>query len=341
MSETMYAMVQTAVGGPEVLEWRSVTKPQVSQPHEILVCIMAAGVNPADLRIRKRMPPMTNWEVPVEGIILGLEGAGVIEAIGPEVTRFKVGDAVYYWDGGFPGLPGSYAQYKVLDESHAAAKPQSISFEEAAALPIVLLTSWEALYDRINLKAGEYLLVQGGLGGLGHIGIQLGKLRGAHVAATVSSAEKAVMARDLGADHVILYKVEDVQAAVNSWTGKDGADVIYDTVGDAVFGPSFDLLANYGRLVSAAYPTAWPQEGIFAAAVKNISVSFEAMSHALGHPDLRIEQTRIFEAGAKLVDEGKLKVILGRSYPLEEAGLAQETLDRGEITGRVALRIPH
>jgi NADPH:quinone reductase len=341
MPEVMNAIVMTAIGGPEVLEFRTVAKPRVTGPHDILVRVMAAGVNPADLRIRKRMPPVTEWEVPQEGVILGLEGAGVVEAVGSDVTRFKVGDEVYYWDGGFPGLPGNYAQFKVLDARYAVRKPKALSFAEAAVLPIVAITGWEALYDRVALKSGDCLLVQGGAGGLGHIGIQLGVLRGARVAATVSTPAKAALARKLGAECVISYREEDVAASVRAWSGKDGADVVYDTVGDGVFERSFDVVATYGRLVSAAYPTAWPQEGIFTAALKNISVSFEAMGHAVGNHALRIEQTRILEAVADFVDQGKLQVLLDRTYPLADAAKAQEALERGEITGRVALDMSH
>ena len=99
MGKNMQAMVMTAVGGPEVLQMQSVPRPEISDPHHVLLRGMAAGVNPADLRIRNRMPPITAWDVPPEGIILGLEGAAIVEAVGPAVTRFKQGDAVYYFDG--------------------------------------------------------------------------------------------------------------------------------------------------------------------------------------------------------------------------------------------------
>ncbi|HDM8297434.1 zinc-binding dehydrogenase [Yersinia enterocolitica] len=341
MKKSMQAIVMTAVGGPEVLELKSVPRPEIEDPHHILVRVMAAGVNPADLRVRKRMPPQTDWEMPANGIILGLEGAGIVEAIGAEVSRFGVGDEVYYFDGGFPGSQGNYAQFKVVNEHYVARKPGKLSFAQAAALPVVAITGWEALQDRASLAAGEYLLVQGGAGGLGHIGIQLGKLFGAHVAATVSTDAKAEVALRAGADHLILYRQEDVGAAVRSWTGKDGVNVIYDTVGDAVFSQSVDLLALHGRLVSAAYPTSWPKGDIFIPSIKNIHIAFEAMGHALGDHEQRIVQTRILEAVAKHVEDGDLTVFLSRMYPLAEAGEAHSALEEGEIMGRLALEIPH
>ncbi len=341
MQKSMQAMVMTATGGPEVLQLKSVPRPELSDPHQILVRVMAAGVNPADLRVRKRMPPQSDWQVPEGGIVLGLEGAGIVEAVGADVTRFKVGDEVYYFDGGFIGAQGNYAQFKVLDEHYAARKPSKLNFAQAAALPVVAITGWESLCERATLEAGEHLLVQGGAGGLGHIGIQLGKLLGAHVAATVSTQAKAELARRAGADRVILYRNEDVADALRSWTGKDGVDVVYDTVGDDVFSQSVDLLGPHGRLVSAAYPEAWPTADIFSAAIKNVHIAFEAMGHALGDHDQRIVQTKILEMVGRHVDDGNLFVFLDRTYPLAEAGKAQSALEAGQITGRLALEIPH
>jgi NADPH2:quinone reductase len=337
----MQALVMTAIGGPEVLQLQAVPCPVIQEPHEILIRVMAAGVNPADYRVRKRMPPMDKWTLPAEGLILGLEGAGIVEAVGSAVTRFQVGDEVYYWDGGFIGSPGNYAQFKVLSEHYMARKPRTLSFAEAAALPVVAITGWEALHTHATLAAGEYLLVQGGAGGLGHIGIQLGKLLGARVAATVSTEAKAALATSLGAEHVILYRHEAVAPSLRQWTGKDGVDVVYDTVGDAVFSESVDLLTMHGRLVTAAYPTAWPTGGIFAPALHNVRISFEAMAHALRSHEARVQQTTILETVAQQVDDGYLRVVLDRAYPLAKAGEAQRALEAGEISGRLAVEIPH
>jgi len=123
--------------------------------------------------------------------ILGCDGAGIVEAIGDRVTNFKIGDEVYYCEGGLgkKGM-GNYAQYAVIDETLLAHKPQSLSFEEAAAAPLVLITAWEALFDRARLKAGQTLLIQGGAGGVGHVAIQLAKIKGAKIATTISKSNK-------------------------------------------------------------------------------------------------------------------------------------------------------
>ncbi len=157
----------------------------------------------------------------------------------------------------------------------------------------------------------------------------------------MSTQAKAELARRAGADRVILYRNEDVADALRSWTGKDGVDVVYDTVGDGVFSQSVDLLGPHGRLVSAAYPEAWPTADIFSAAIKNIHIVFEAMGHALGSHEQRIVQTKILEMVARHVDDGNMFVFLDRTYPLAEAGKAQSALEAGQITGRLALEIPH
>lgn len=339
MDETMQAVVMTAVGGPEVLELQTVPRPAIADPHAILVRVRAAGVNPADIRVRERMPPMTEWEVPPGGIILGLEGAGVVEAVGPAVTRFAVGDEVFWFDGGFLGVPGNYAQYKTVHEDYAARKPRRFSFAQAACLPIIAITGWEALHDHARLAVGEYLLVQGGAGGLGHIAIQLGKLCGAQVAATVSSDRKGDLARRLGADRVINYHREDVGAAVREWTGGEGVNVVYDTVGDGAFSASIELLASHGRLVTAAYPTAWPSADIFKAALANVSISFEAMGHSFRSHALRAAQTGILETVARHADEGRLELVVDRTWPLAQAAEAQRALEAGEVAGKVALEL--
>jgi len=264
----------------------------------------------------------------------------VVEAVGSAVTRFKHGDEVYYFDGGFIGAPGSYAQFKTLHADYAALKPRSLSFAQAAALPVVAITGWEALCDHAHVTSGDTLLVQGGAGGLGHIGVQLGTLLGARVATTVSTQAKADLVRRLGADHVVLYRDQDVASSLNAWTNGAGVDVVYDTVGAAVFSQSIDLLAVHGRLVTAAYPTAWPTADIFGAALRNIRISFEAMGHAMRSHATRVKQTGILERVAAYVDEGRLHVVLDRTYALADAGEAQSALEHGEITGRIALEMP-
>lgn len=336
----MKAVVQRGHGGPEVLQVEEVDAPQLSNPHDVLVRIKAAGVNPADWQARKL--PFAGYvkEQTDSGLILGLDGAGTVEMVGAAVSRFQPGDAVYYVDGGFGVHPGSYAELKVVDERYLARKPSSLSFEQAAALPVVLITVWEALYERAGVKAGDFVLIHGGAGGLGHIAVQLAKHAGARVAATVSTDAKANIATEFGAEKIIRYRVEDIREALNAWTGKDGADVVFDTIGHENFAMSFDQVAPYGVLVNGVVSD-WPSGDNTMAEFKNIRIAFENMGlpQVAGDHAARVRQTGILERGAQVIDEGDLRVLLDRTYPMAEAGEAQRALEAGEITGRVVLSI--
>lgn len=337
----MQAVVMRKRGGPEVLQLAEVEAPELRKPHDILVRVRAAGVNPADWQARAQGTPDYVKEQTTSGLILGLDGTGVVEAVGEGVTRFAVGDEVYYVDGGFGLYQGNYAQYKVVDEHYLARKPASLDFLTAAAVPVVLITAWEALYDRAQIKAGDFALIHGGAGGVGHIAIQLAVERGARVAATVSTEKKAVLAQSLGAERTIRYRDEDVAAAVRDWTGKDGADVVFDTVGRENFAASFELVAPYGTLVNCVVSD-WPRGDNTMAEFKNIRVTFENMGLpqvAIDH-SARARQAQLLEDGGKLFDVGKLRVVVDRIYPLAEVGEAQRALEAGEITGRVVLDIP-
>jgi NADPH2:quinone reductase len=212
------AVLISAPGNPEVLQLGQVPDPVIQQPSEMLVRLKAAGINPIDTKLRNRGTFFPD-RMPA---ILGCDGAGIIEAIGSGVTRFQVGDEVYFCNGGLGGHPGNYAEWTIVDERFAARKPKSLNFIEAAAAPLVLITAWEALYDRARLQAGQKALIHGGAGGVGHVAIQLAHLQGAQVATTVSTPEKADFVRSLGANFPILYKQTDFVKAVLDWTNGQG-----------------------------------------------------------------------------------------------------------------------
>jgi NADPH2:quinone reductase len=191
--ERMRAQVLTRHGGPEGFELREVPKP-VPIAGTVLVRIAATSVNPVDLKIREGLPIAP--ELPA---ILGADLAGTVEAVGDGVDAFAPGDEVYGCAGGVKGLGGTLAEYIVADARLLARKPARLSMREAAALPLVAITAWQAL-DRAALASGEQILVHGGVGGVGHLAVQLAKARGARVATTVSSGDAARVARELGAD---------------------------------------------------------------------------------------------------------------------------------------------
>ena len=209
----MKAMLMSAPGAADVLQLRDIPTPALSGGHDLLVRLKAAGVNPVDTKLRARGTYFPE-RMPA---ILGCDGAGVVEEIGPEVQRFKPGDAVYFCNGGIGAQPGSYAEYSVIDERLAAPKPRTLSFAEAAAAPLVLITAWEALHDRARIKADHSVLIHAGAGGVGHMAIQLARLQGAHICTTVSDAAKESFVRELGADLVINYREADT-AWTSPWT---------------------------------------------------------------------------------------------------------------------------
>ncbi len=170
--DRMKAILMTAV---DVLQLQQVPTPEISQPHQVLVALKAAGVNPIDTKIRKR-GTFYPEQMPA---ILGCDGAGIVEAVGAAVQDFRPGDEVYFCSGGLGRAgTGNYAEYALIEADYLAHKPKSLSFAEAAAVPLVLITAWEALYDRARLQSGQSVLIHGGAGGVGHVAIQLAKLRG-------------------------------------------------------------------------------------------------------------------------------------------------------------------
>ena len=183
----MKGIVMTAPGGPEVLKLQDLSDPVLKQDTDILVRVKAAGINPVDTKMRAKP---TVYPAPLPPV-LGCDGAGVIEAVGKAVKDFKPGDEVYYCQAPHHDRLGSYAQYALVDHRLVAKKPKRLSFAQAAAAPLVLITAWEALHDRVDIKSWHKLLVHAGAGGVGHVAIQLARIAGAEVCATVGSAAKA------------------------------------------------------------------------------------------------------------------------------------------------------
>jgi len=331
----MKAVVITSIGGPEVLELQNVSKPAIQHERELLVRLKAAGVNPIDTKLRgrgtyypERMPA-----------ILGCDGAGVVEEVGERVEQFKPGDQVYFCNGGIGGTPGNYAQYTIVDERFAAKMPAMLSFAEAAAAPLVLITAWEALYGRGRLVEGQRVLIHAGAGGVGHVAIQLARVGGARIATTVSSDEKADFVRNLGAEEVILYTDTDFAQAIREWTGGNGVDLALDTVGGATFAQTFHAVRLYGDLVTLLQPGAdvdWRE-----ARLRNLRISLELMLSPMiyGLVEAQHRQAEILAQCAALIDAGKLRIHLSHSFPLEEAAAAQRLLEQGGLTGKIALLI--
>lgn len=331
----MKAVLMTAPGNPEVLQLGQVPDPVIQQPSEMLVRLKAAGVNPIDTKLRNRGTFFPD-RMPA---ILGCDGAGIVEAVGSGVTRFQVGDEVYFCNGGLGGRSGNYAEQAIVDERFAARKPKSLTFIEAAAAPLVLITAWEALYDRARLQAGQKVLIHAGAGGVGHVAVQLAHLQGAQVATTVSTVEKAEFVRSLGAEFPILYKQMDFVKAVLDWTNGQGVDVAFDTVGGGLLGQTFPAVQIYGDVVTIL--DADPATDWKTARSRNQRISFTLMlTPALkGMIEAQQDQTKILEQCVRLFDQGQLKIHVSQVFPLKAASEAHRLLEKGSMTGKIVLSI--
>ncbi len=331
----MRAVVAEHSGGAEVLRLEEVAEPKLAKPNQVLVRLKAAGVNPIDYKMRRDLEkfPVT---LPA---ILGCDGAGIVEAVGAEVERLQVGDEVYFCQPGFNGRQGTYAEYAVVDEALVAKKPKSLDFVQAAAVPLVLLTAWESLYDRVRLESGMKVLIQAGAGGVGHLAIQLAKLAGAQVATTVSTQEKEAFARRLGADVMIRYRDQDVAAQIAAWTSGQGVDVAFDTVGGQVFSQCCACTKVYGEVVTILQPP----EGVdwTPARVRNLKIALEMMLTPVLLELLKWQkhQGEILTQAAEWFDQGKLRVQVAKTFALEQAAEAQRYLEAQAPLGKVVLTI--
>jgi NADPH2:quinone reductase len=333
----MKAVVMTAAGKSDVLQLQDVAEPTIEQPNQVLVQLKAAGINPIDTKIRSRGTFYPD-QMPA---ILGCDGAGIVQAVGNEVKQFKPGDEVYFCAGGLGEQgTGNYAEFGVVAEHFLAAKPKSLSFAEAAAAPLVLITAWEALYDRARLESGQKVLIHAGAGGVGHIAIQLAKIQGAEVFTTVSSPDKARLVRQLGADEPILYKQTDFVETVLKWTDNAGVDVAFDTVGGQNFFDTVNAVKVYGDLVTILEPN-YSLGTLKAARERNLRISLELMLTPMlkGLLEAQKHQGNILKQCATLIDEGKLAIHLHQTFPLAEAAIAHKTLEAGSMTGKIALSI--
>ncbi|MEN9216881.1 MAG: zinc-dependent alcohol dehydrogenase family protein [Gloeomargarita sp. HHBFW_bins_162] len=330
----MLAVVVGTPGEPEVLQVQTVPRPAIEFPYQVLVKVKAASVNPIDTKLRRRGMLLH----PGQPAILGCDGSGVVVACGTRVTKVQPGQAVYYCYGGLGGMTGSYAQYIVLPETALAIKPPSLSFVEAAAVPLVGITAWEALFDRGQVQAGETVLIHAGAGGVGHIAVQLAKHRGAQVLTTVSSLAKGQLVQNLGADGVIYYRETDFAQAVQYQTQGRGVDCALDTVGGETFHKTPAAVRYYGRLVTLLQPPP-TGKGWETARQRNLTIGYTLMltPQTANLPQEQVRQTGILEQLAGWAEAGQLQVQVAQTYPLAEAVSAHRHLEQGGFMGKLVL----
>ncbi|MBV9231909.1 MAG: NADP-dependent oxidoreductase [Chloroflexi bacterium] len=304
---TMRAIQVHRYGGPEQLKLEEKPRPE-PQAGEVLLRVHAAGVNPLDWKIRqglmKDFMPMTFPYIP------GIEVAGVIEEVGPGVTAFESGQAVFG-----QSASGAYAEYIALSVETLALKPRSLSFVEAATAPVGAMTAWRALFEHGGLTSGQRVLIQGAAGGVGLFAVQLAKWKGAQVIATASTANLDFV-RELGADIVVDYTTTPIESVVQD------VDLVLDGVGGETTSNSLAVTRPGGTLISTASPP--PQQQAQARGVRATMIRSQPSSSLL-------------QTLTQLIDEGRLKVTPGRTFPLNEVQQAHAYGQRGRGRGRIVL----
>ncbi len=308
-------------GGPDVMKLEDIERP-VPAPDEILVKVFASGVNPADWVIRNGgndfLKPLLKLPM-----TLGWDTAGTVEETGSQVTNFQKGDEVY----GIPNFPGdgSYAEYCVAKAGQFALKPKSISFNEAAGVPLAGLTAWTGIFHFGKLEAGQRILIQGASGGVGSFAMQFAKAKGAYVIGMASTQNLDYM-KQLGADEVIDYKTQKFEEMLH------GIDVVFDAA------PHRD---NNERMRSVKVL----KEGGILVSV-NIDFPFsEEVTKALQNKGAKGEQVAVqmrqdwLQEMAQLIDDGKTKVVISKVYPLEQVAEAHQESETWHVRGKLILEV--
>ena len=327
----MRAQIIPAWGGAENFEAATLPDPAPGAG-EVLVQIAASSVNPADYKLRQAGPPIA----PALPAVLGCDAAGRVLALGEGVEGFAPGDEVYGCVGGVRGVPGCYAEMIAADARLLAPKPASLTLREAAALPLVTITAWEGL-DRAGVRAGQSVLVHGGAGGVGHVAIQLAKARGAVVSTTVSSEEKAALARSLGADHTIDYRAESVDDYVERLTGGTGFDVVDDATGGSDIAASFQAARLNGQVVTIV---SMYEADLTPMHIKGLTLHVVFMLIPMLHDVDRAEHGRILREAAALADAGRLRPHLDpRRFDLASVADAHRHLEGGQAVGKVVIDV--
>ena len=314
----MKAIIFDEFGGPEVLKSATLPDPEPG-PGEVLINIHAAGVNPADAKIRKglflkRLP----HQFP---IIPGWDAAGTIERVGAGVTLHQAGDEVYAYCRKPIVQFGAFAERIVVPDSSVAMKPASMTFEQASSVPLAGLTAWQSLMDAAQLQSGQTVLIHAGAGGVGGFAIQIAKKAGAHVIATASTKKHAYV-QSLGADEIIDYTQTDFRDAVRE-RHPQGLDVVFDTVGGDVQVKSADVVKKGGTLVSIL---AYQDED----ALKQLGIQTRYVFVTPNRDQLATL--------ARMADEGSLKTHVSVVFPLESAAEAHRQIETQRTVGKLVLR---
>jgi len=308
----MKAAVLHDYGGPEVLKYEETLRPE-PQDDEVLVRVIAAGVNPIDGYVRKGM--LSNRGLDKRPIIIGYDIAGVVEKSGAKITKFKAGDAVYAY------LPimrgGGYAEFAIAKEGEMSLKPKKIDFEKAAAVPLAATTAWQALIDTAKLEKGQTVLIHGGSGGVGCFAVQIAKARGAKVIATASTANQDLL-KELGVDQPIDYTTTKFEEVVKE------VDVVLNGVRGDTLSPSYGVVKKGGMIVSITDepdPAECTKHGIHG-------------SRLIAHPD-----AKVLEELTTLIEANKITPIVSQTFPLMDVAQAHQQIETAHTRGKIVLKV--
>jgi NADPH2:quinone reductase len=325
----MRAVEISSPGGPEVLKPRDLPKP-TPQPNEIVVKVAAAGVNRPDVLQRMGRYPVPPGASPLPG----LEIAGEVAEAGASAKLFKPGDKVCALANG-----GGYAEYCAVPETQALPVPKNLSLVEAASLPETFFTVWSNVYDRGRLASGESLLVQGGTSGIGVTAIQMAAATGNRVFATAGSDEKCAACVRLGATAAFNYRTQDWEAELRKATGGKGVDVILDMVGGDYVGKELKCLADEGRLVFIAFLRGPKAElDINQVMQRRLSITGSTLRPRPAAFKGAIAAS-LREKIWPLIEAGRIKPVIYRTFPLEQAGEAHKLMESSQHVGKIVLTL--
>jgi len=326
---SMQALVLNQYKGPLELTTLSIPEPARG---EVLVRIKASGLNPLDTKIRAGAAAHARHPLP---LVLGIDMAGEVVAVGSDVSAYKPGDEVYGMTGGVGGIQGSLAQYAAVDAQLLARKPSNLSMREAAALPLAFITSYSGIVDRAHLQAGQTVLVHGGAGGVGHVSVQLAHALGAQVFSTASARDHEIVAR-FGATPID-YATQTVEQYVAGLTAGEGFDLVVDNVGGATLDASFAAVKHFGHVVSAL---GWGTHALAPLSFREATYSGVFTLHPLLTGKHRAHHGEMLAHAARLVEEGKLAPYVdSRRFDLASAERAYDAITERTARGKIVVDI--
>ncbi|MGG2937140.1 NADP-dependent oxidoreductase [Bacillus pacificus] len=322
--------------GKVPMRMAEVPTPEINE-YEVLAEIHAASINPIDFKIRDgKVKMLLKYEMP---LILGNDFSGVIVKVGSKVTRFKVGDEIYARPR--KNKIGTFAEYIAIHEDDIALKPKNLSFEEAASIPLVGLTSYQALHDIMQLQKGQKILIHAGSGGVGTFAIQLAKIMGATVTTTASEAGSDLV-KSLGADQIINYKIEKFEEILKDY------DAVFDTIGGTTLEKSFNIIKSGGNIVSVSgmpnarfgkeFGSGFFKTLLFSLASKKLTALEKKHSAQYSFLFMKPSGDQL-RTIANYIEAGKIKPVIDRVFPFEDAQKAMEYSEAGRAKGKIIVKI--